>query len=330
MLTWDLPNDVHKVCHVIQIKSENTEWQILVSELDDNHYNATVPDICLYQFRIMAINQFGSNGYSSSVSVKDIPLEPIHNITFVGNYGLYYHEATGEFMGVIEWDDISGLDEKIVDQYNWNDMSYVQCPRHGRKYIIMRVSRDAYGCIFTTQVKAKSVCNDTGGWTNFTIDLSVSPPGNVRDVKISVDRGQDPPLIRLSWLPPRDLGTAGKVDHYDIRWGRITHKNKSSEPDFFLQQPDFDSVPNITRLSAVSTILMDGDGVQVVQVNNSLDVELAWHLNRHVRSNQNLEDIFNENTPLKLMEWKEKGHGDRNEKFFLTDAKHKDDEMQDG
>lgn len=84
--------------------------------------------------------------------------------------------------------------------------------------------------------------------------LTVSPPGNVRDVKISVDRGQDPPLIRLSWLPPRDLGTAGKVDHYDIRWGRITHKNKSSEPDFFLQQPDFDSVPNITRLSAVSKI----------------------------------------------------------------------------
>ncbi|XP_052058622.1 uncharacterized protein LOC127698929 [Mytilus californianus] len=407
MLTWDLPNDVHKVCHVIQIKSENTEWQILVSELDSNHYNATVPDICLYQFRIMAINQFGSNGYSSSVSVKDIPLEPIHNITFVGNYGLYYHEATGEFMGVIEWDDISGLDEKIVDQYNWNDMSYVQCPRvsqnmqpyfskfsakHGRKYIIMRVSRDAYGCVFTTQVKAKSVCNDTGGWTNFTIDLSdcnnifnfpcsttdpnFSPPGNVRDVKIKVDRGQDPPLIRLLWLPPRDLGTAGKLDHYDIRWGRITHKNKSSEPDFFLQQPDFDSVPNITRLSATSkeftvavtyadlistryeygfqiipvapnqmlkeseygifeiyriqssrnghtihgTILMDGDGVQVVQVNNSLDVELAWHLHRQVRSDQNLEDIFNEKYAIKLMEWKDEGHVIRNEKFILTDA----------
>lgn len=65
---------------------------------------------------------------------------------------------------------------------------------------------------------------------------------------------------------------------------------------------------------------MDGDGVQVVQVNNSLDVELAWHLNRHVRSDQNLEDIFNEKYAIKLMEWKEKGHGDRNEKFFLTDA----------
>lgn len=43
-----------------------------IFQLDDNHYNATVPDICLYQFRIMAINQFGSNGYSSSVSVKGI------------------------------------------------------------------------------------------------------------------------------------------------------------------------------------------------------------------------------------------------------------------
>jgi hypothetical protein len=82
----------------------------------------------------------------------------------------------------------------------------------------------------------------------FELLLTVSPPGNVGNVSIHVDKGQNPPFICLRWLPPRDLGTAGKLDRYIIRWGKVVQK----QPASFLDQPDFVSAPNITHITPVS------------------------------------------------------------------------------
>lgn len=79
-----------------------------------------------------------------------------------------------------------------------------------------------------------------------------STPGNVRNISMKVDKGQNPMLIKLEWIPPSDKGSLGVIAYYKIKWGQVTQPDNTS----LFKESKFISTPNVTIVANVSMLDM--------------------------------------------------------------------------
>ncbi|XP_052767193.1 uncharacterized protein LOC128207991 isoform X2 [Mya arenaria] len=184
----------------------------------DTRYEVALTGHCSQvRYRVMAINQFGSSGFSNPVYAPSLSPGPVQNIHLTGK-GIYYYEdknntAFSEFMTVLKWDNPVGWDDRDIDHYEWNQMMNRSCEYishdslpilkkmiNQSNHILMTISSVSIGCKFLAQVRAVSKCNTKGPWANLLVDLTncssingymcqdkpFDPPGKVGNVTLSV------------------------------------------------------------------------------------------------------------------------------------------------
>ncbi|XP_060553980.1 uncharacterized protein LOC132715026 [Ruditapes philippinarum] len=185
-------------------------------------------------YRVMAINQIGSMGFSTPVQIPAMPAPGlVSNISFVGN-GVYYYvnkdnKDQSMFMAILQWDPPVGWQDSEILRYRWNpmvkrycdDMSQDSLPlftimKNRSRHILIKMASNSINCVFTTQVQAVSKCNKNGPWTDFVVDLrncsaitgykchqdgqdGSDPPGPVQNVTLNVT--SSPVLVLMQMNP---------------------------------------------------------------------------------------------------------------------------------
>ncbi|XP_033734743.1 ephrin type-A receptor 3-like [Pecten maximus] len=192
-LSWQQSKSQSQVLYAVQYKKINSQnWTNAIYEIQTLSCTIDIADVCSdHHFRVIAINRHGSRGFSNYtyISSSAFHLEPVPNVTFVGQ-GIYYYPNTQEFMAIIQWGHIPGWDspKKMLD-YEWNQTPTMTCNNKltnimplfeigentsttTYRRILMHINADAFGCLYQGQIRAVTKCGLLGPWTNFTLDLT--------------------------------------------------------------------------------------------------------------------------------------------------------------
>ncbi|KAH3853468.1 hypothetical protein DPMN_095992 [Dreissena polymorpha] len=222
---------------------------VLVNSTSATSFQTPLHGLCYpAQYRVMAVNRYGSAGFTHHVVTPAIPPGPVQNLQLTGA-GIYYYEDKLEqdfssFMTVIKWDPPAGWMERDIDHYEWNPMIKRWCDDIGHdtfptfqemvnqtNHILMTINSGSIGCKFETQIRAVSKCNITGPWTDLPVDLTncssingfrcndkpVSPPGLVKNVSLSVTSASREEVMKYYADPGLNL-TCPLFVYLHIKW----------------------------------------------------------------------------------------------------------------
>ncbi|XP_062580874.1 uncharacterized protein LOC134242768 [Saccostrea cucullata] len=300
LITWSSPATPYYTRYLLQIKSYR-QW-VSIAEITTTSYRYHNTNPCNnITFRVIAVNQYGTKGFSSAwtVTAPSPPSAPQNAQLMEG--AMFYVPRAKEFAGILQVDGIQDWNADEIEYYQWSTLPTAYC-RNMNSVVLpifdplassdavsgihfrtgVRIHVDGYGCIYTLQVRAVSKCGVPGPYNNITIDLSdcskirdfycrpirgsrFDPPGGVENVTLRMDMNHPQVWLKVQWKKPSDLGTMGVINHYVMRWGKVTM------PVFLLDQPHYTHEPLNTTLA--SDIVEFG-----IQVNDEPDATYGFQI----------------------------------------------------
>ncbi|KAL5008252.1 hypothetical protein ScPMuIL_013833 [Solemya velum] len=297
-LTWNsVVSPLHTV-YILQVKEGGTSNWTTFGNVSSTNYTFTGKKPChSIMFRVMAINRYGSLGFSKPLQIPAVihAPGPVTNVS-LGDRGLYFNKSADQFMGTIQWHLPQGWNSSDIQFFYWArndtrrlcpDMSHDALPimqyREKGFKMLIRISRAASDCRYFLKVRAFSQCAIPGPWTNITIHVPgcqtksqceqlFEPPDNVRNLLVvQENRNQGSGCqVSLMWDRPQNLGSDGKLDHFLVRWGRTDWTDIT-----FPGPPEFSRSPTTLELNSsarqLTVVIPDCDflctyGFQVIPV----------------------------------------------------------------
>ncbi|XP_053372508.1 uncharacterized protein LOC123564547 [Mercenaria mercenaria] len=230
-LSWNVPTQLspssssssYATIYIVEETHPDLKWSSVRSVAIKSWLRGTsvkfdLSNICnTDSYRVMAINEFGSMGFSSAVKIPALIPGRVQNINYTGN-GVYYYvnknnKSQSRFMAILQWDPPAGWHDSDILHYRWNPMVRRYCSdvskdslpiytpmQNQSRHILMTIGSNSLDCVFTAQVQAVSKCNQSGPWTDFVVDLTncsaitgykcqisaSDPPGVVEDVTLNI------------------------------------------------------------------------------------------------------------------------------------------------
>ncbi|KAL4238512.1 hypothetical protein ACF0H5_003220 [Mactra antiquata] len=229
-LSWSRPSELIPssmspltAIYIVEETHNHPQWTAVTSTAfkpwsTGTRFRVNITDVCnLDQYRVIAINRFGSTGFSSPARLPGLKPGDIRNIRYAGS-GVYYYKNQdypdqSQFMAILQWDIPAGWKASDIDHYEWNPMVRRHCSdtnkdslpvftsmKNRKNHILMTMASSSFDCTFKAEVRAVSRCNMYGDWTQFNVDLtncssiigyrcaaeSVISPDNVQNVNLSI------------------------------------------------------------------------------------------------------------------------------------------------
>ncbi|XP_048733843.2 uncharacterized protein LOC125649973 isoform X2 [Ostrea edulis] len=277
LLTWSSPPTPYYTRYLLQYRSYQ-KWTF-VTEGPEMNYTYHNPNPCSpQQFRVIAVNQYGTKGFSNSLTVSaPAPPSAPQNPQLMED-AMFYNPHSKEFAGVLQVEGIQEWKQEDIDYYQWNKLPTIYC-KNINSFVVpildglssrdadvgtlhrmgIRIHLDGFDCVYTIQVRAVSKCGVPGPYSNITIDLTdcskirnfncqawrnriFNKPGNVENVTLTMDLHHPHIWLKVDWEKPTDMGSMGVISHYVMRWGKVRL------PIFELEQPEFTHDPFNTTL----------------------------------------------------------------------------------
>lgn len=259
-LTWSRPGTREPVVFVVQereqIGSQNLrQWTAAHLVMGGGHFTRYNLDVCSTPtYRVAAVSRFGSYWFSPEVSTPAIaPEKPLMFRATRSSYDDNFREFTIS----VSWQTPRGFNLKdlrpnnpymfqaqflcdgrlapdiFVDDTNYDDLENT---------LTFHVIEEVVNCEIVLMLSATSACddrlesqisylslnfsclaiNDIYGGSNCDHSNQYIPPMNVQNVQVTVlPTGQHGVRAHVTWWPPRDLGSEGRVDYYVLFYGFI-------------------------------------------------------------------------------------------------------------
>ncbi|XP_064603673.1 uncharacterized protein LOC135469078 [Liolophura sinensis] len=237
---WDRSSttDNQTVIYIIQHQlNADPEWLFLGWVENTNRYMFTEDgmDYCEnHRFRVAAVNQYGTAGFSSPQSSLPKP-----KLLFEQKQFTYDRMKQEFFIKVIcdipfDWLHSGAKCEWRVPSFTGHCpfmpaiQPIVRAIKHRRRqWFEVSVADAGFGCNYTGKVRLVSRCKARSKWVDVHLSLSECslinkfpcphkevPPGQVKVVEVF----QDTRGVYIKWEPPEDQGSRG-IGAYGIQWG---------------------------------------------------------------------------------------------------------------
>lgn len=228
-LSWNVPTQLSSnssvkiaIIYIVEETHPDPKWtgirSVALKWIQETKYKINLSNICnTDSYRIMAVNQFGSFGFSSPAKIPEIKPGPVRNIRYAGN-GVYYYinrnnTSQSQFMAILQWDVPEGWQDSDIDHYYFNPVVKRYCNDTSRdslpiftpmqnkpRHVLMTIWAHSVDCVFTAQVRAVSKCKVSGPWAEFKVDLTdchsiigykcdttaSDPPGRIDSVALNI------------------------------------------------------------------------------------------------------------------------------------------------